>query len=264
MDNINAVPIFLEYGIEDPYDIFVAPNDGTTAFAPLIASGVIDLVYEASHSASTKFTDVPLETGAVVSDGATDTPLRLTLKIIVSDFDQTAFMANRNGSSVMYGEFIDNPQIRAKFLSSGWGTVKGNRARLSLSKLQTLRRSKNILKVDTILAQYDNMVIERIKTTESFKSGKAMLATVTLKQLKFVTATLEQKLASTEFLNKMTPAELSALDKSINMMKEKAQEEEEARSRAEAQMRAEAVKSGKLQGYGDPVLGTYTKYGWWR
>lgn len=247
MGNISKpeLPFIMDFGINDPYEINVFESgNGYDSITPLVAFGIVDLVYEASHSANTKFTDVPLETGAVVSDGAVDSPIRITLKILVSDVDQTAFRNNRNGSEVISEMWVDYRQPNVELNASGWGIAKSNRARMSLDYLQNLRRNNSLLTIRTIFAEYDNMVIERIKTSETIKTGNGMLATITLKQLKFVSGTLVQKLSSNEFLYKMTPSEVDLLNSNIK----KAMDKEEALSKlAEKKKQAEARRANPIE-----------------
>lgn len=109
------------------------------------------------HTISTQITEHPVETGASIVDHAYVKPAELAMTIIVSDVHGSIVPGQFSGSSARH--------------INAWNLLK---------QIQADRIPVSVL---TKLGLYDNMLIERLSTTDNFESYNSLKADVVLREI---------------------------------------------------------------------------------
>lgn len=231
--------------------------------ATLMASGVIDVIEEVTHSLNSKVTDVPLEDGSSIVDHVRDTPKKVTLTIAVSNSHTQSPLIEKNTKRMQ--------EIRGKFASidpraidgfsevelealidesnisiSSYDEVKAGRPKVALSELIDLKNSRQRVTISSFLYEYIDMIIDRISFSESAKTSSALFASVSFRQIKFATSTTDTLKGTKPVKEELvTLKDIQNKNKALEDARQKAIQEEKDAIEAEAQQ-LEADKQKKI------------------
>lgn len=124
----------------------------------------LDATVTASHQAEIEVTDHPVEEGANITDHARAKPLVLTLEGVISSTPLNASQTDR---------VIQN---------LGGGFV--GHAEDGYQRLETIRTTRQLLKIATELRTYNNMMMTQLNVPRDGKTGDALRFTATFKEVR--------------------------------------------------------------------------------
>jgi hypothetical protein len=117
------------------------------------------------------------------------------------------------------------------------GEIEKGRPQATLADLVKLKSERSLLTISSLLASYDNMVIEKISVRETFATGTSLQANIELRQITFAVPVTTIVRTRALNLGKMTPQQ--ARDEVI--AQNRALEEKRAREVAEKKAAKEAA-----------------------
>jgi len=130
-------------------------NSGNLAINPIVY--VFDAIWRSDHDEGIKMTELPVQTGANISDNAYVLPNRITLEIGMSD-------------------------VMDSFTPGQWSN-NASKSVAAYQILQALKNARQFVSLVTRLAVYNNMLVERLTAQDTAQTRYGLRALVTFRQV---------------------------------------------------------------------------------
>lgn len=137
-----------------------------------LESIAFDATPKEDHSREAEVTSNPVESGSNMTDHVRQLPNKISIECLVTDYPSTSSLARTI------------PQ--ATFLGSG--KPEEGRSTLILNKLDELQRTGALVRLDTGIRSYDNLVIKSVRAPRDASLKKALRLSIEFQTVRFASS----------------------------------------------------------------------------